>query len=54
MMREVRAPSDHEIQTVVLKPLRGEGLIQLDISKPDAAEQFVLGATYSVDFTRSD
>lgn len=50
--RALRAP-DTEVRTVVLKPVHGQGEIQLDTSRPDAADQFVLGATYYVDFSRA-
>lgn len=51
VVREVKAPSETETQTVVMRPVRGQGQIQLPIT-PEAADQFVLGHVYSVDFSR--
>lgn len=54
VIRQVRAPKEQEVQTVVLKPLRGGGEIQLETIQAEAADQFALGAVYHVDFTRAD
>lgn len=51
--RALRAP-DTEVRTVVLKPVTGIGEIHLDTSKPEVADQFVLGGLYTVDFNRVD
>ena len=51
VVRQVRAPMQTEVQTVVLVAARGGGEIQLD-TPPETVDQFVLGQTYSVDFTR--
>jgi len=51
VIREVKAPAA-ETQTVVLKPTQGPGEIQLSTTQADVADQFVLGATYTVEFTK--
>lgn len=51
VIREVKAPQP-ETQTVVLKPAHGPGEIQLAMPQGDIANQFVLGATYVVEFTK--
>lgn len=54
VIRQVRSPAEIEVQTVVLKPLRGGGEIQLDTTQSEAADQFTLGHIYHVDFSRAD